>query len=184
LVPLSVSKVKRSIVLRKEITELDRQIKNTAETIAMVRASGALAAKMQQLEVARAELQKELPRAEAAEDAAMPARMEGFLKALSPDLKDPDVRLNTAAAHYRLVERIDVADEIADLPVRDIADDVEKLNAQLDPQFVEDPYPVDSKRRRLFSLLITFCGGGKRLIIRTSQPYLISARYEPSPLRT
>ena len=110
--------------------------------------------------------------------------MEGFLKALSHDLKDPEVRLNTTAALYRLVERIDVADEIADLPVKDIADDVAKLNAELTPMFIDDPFPVESKRRRLFSLLITFRGGGQRLIIRTSQPYLVSARYQPNPLRT
>jgi len=184
LVPLSVSKVKRSIALRKEVTEVERQMKNLADTIAMAPASGALAAKMQTLEFARAEMQKELAGAEAKEAAVSPNRVGAYLKALSLDLKNPEVRLKTTEALYRLIERIDVADDLADLPVTGIAQDVDRLEAQLKMEIVEDPYPIESKRRRLFSLLITFRGGGQRLILRTSTPFLISARYQPNPLRS
>ena len=51
LVPLSVFHVKHSLALRKEITELDRQINNLAETIKMIPASSTLAAEIRLLKL-------------------------------------------------------------------------------------------------------------------------------------
>ena len=166
--------LKQSIVLRDDIIEMERQIAYIVTAIGEGKPPIALTKRLNELEEALAGQKKLLNKAIAREATPHKDIAARAIPSFNLDLKDPVSRLRTATAIRKLISRVDVVDNADDLPIPpDEMDDA--LAGLVHATHVPDPLPLD-KRFKPHALLVTFRGGGKRIMMRHALG-LFSARF-------
>jgi hypothetical protein len=162
LLPSVPEPVSRSTAFRSQVQAIERRIANIVDAIASG-TSKALHVKLEQLETSLAGKRQELQREMAAEvTRTVPASL---LRSISPNLHDPETRARTAKAIRRLVSRIDVAEDLGDLPTSKDVGEVWESKVLTETCIVDDPVPNDKRRKKL-AILVTFCSGAQRILVR------------------
>lgn len=168
-----------SIRLRAALGKLEEKIENISRAVES--GSITLANRLVELEKEHQATQAALATAEAEEKTAGadPEALKDVRRFSLTDLKDIKKRGEIAAVLKRLVCRIDVGSSIADLPQSTEKPTVNA--AELGKLEVSSfPDPTGSRGKKPLVLLITFHGGGKRLIFREADGMpsgIGSARY-------
>lgn len=168
-----------SVRLRAGLGNIGEKIENLAKAVES--GSITLAKRLVTLESEQKKMQDALATAEADERApgADPMALRDMARIPLQDLKDATKRMAIASLIKRLISRVDIATTIHDLPSNSQHKSI--TAADIGGLLLSSyPDPTGSRGKNPLVILVTFHGGGRRLIFRGADgmpPGIGSARY-------
>lgn len=174
----AASKVSRAVQLRAELAKIDATLQNLVQAAKFAPNVRAIAEEANRTQAQRDSLADELATAESEERMVKHELPKRELKAVLAGLHDLDLRDRAAAAIRRIVERIEIAEDVVSLPM-----EYEQARAFLDAEeegrIKEIESPSIAGRVKPLAALVTFRGGAQRLIARVEgKECILSARVE------
>lgn len=179
IIPRTVGKVPASVKLRAKIRDLEAKISNVGAAVEA--GSVSLAKRLIELEKEAGRSREELKKAEA-EEALPPSAPTALahIQATPIDCLNSPAHRETIAAHFRrLIDRIDIAHSVVEVagatPDKPLIEMMRNSEAEAEPiwqdigkgeRFNVLPDPTQKRYRRPLAILVHFCGGAKRLILR------------------